>query len=122
MSALATVGIVIGALLALFLLSVVVALAIGRGIGQTRGAISVVEAEGGRLTIRTPYGPGSARLVVHDDLGKVYEIALSLRGEPKSTLTYVPPAIAMVRSHVATRVDAIDMKRHPLNPPQEPTP
>lgn len=56
-----------------------------------------------RHAIITSRGRGSATLVLHEGLGRVYEVETNFRGERPQT-TFVPPAIELVRSHVTNRI------------------
>jgi hypothetical protein len=95
-----------GAALLLAAVLVVVVMTL-RGAAITRGIeIAVLDEDGIHLAITTPLGSGRARLVVHDDLGKVYEVRTTLRGEG-SKVEYVPPAIHLVRTNLERRLAAL---------------
>lgn len=97
MSALGVVLVITGIL---FLCALTGGLAViaSRGAATSRGVrMHATGPESFRFT--TPVGRASARIVLHEDMGRVYEVRTEFRGQG-SHIGYVPPANALLRSHV----------------------
>lgn len=95
------VAIVLGAVAMACALAVVMVI-VSAGWRASLG-VEVIPQGGDRFLIRSPYGPGSARLVVHENHGRVYEVRLRFRREPEG-VAYVPPTPTLIASFVQREV------------------
>lgn len=90
-----TALIVVGAILALALVVGALTLAL-----STRGApVTLRPAPDGGYVVRTPRGRAHARLVVHEDMGRVYEVSWR-----DGSVSHCPPTALMLRRHAERRV------------------
>lgn len=97
MSTTTIVLLVLGLLAAALLVSVLVVV-VARRLSVARGVEMYQQGED-YWSIRTPVGRASARLVVHENHGKVFEVHTYFRGE-EPTVSYVPPAPRVLYQYV----------------------
>lgn len=69
-----------------------------RRAAMARGVV-MAEVAAGAYAFRTPAGRATARLALHDDHGRVFEVRTYFRGEDVS-VSYVPPAAQVLRREV----------------------
>lgn len=69
------------------------------GSRRSRGVEMHTDGSWDHIRLRTPAGPASARLVLHEDHGRVYAVSTRFRGEAEQ-IGYVPPAPAQVMTFV----------------------
>lgn len=93
-----TIVLLVLAVLAASVLAAVLFVVIMRRLSIARG-VEMYEQAPGYWSIRTPVGRASARLVVHENHGKVFEVRTYFRGEDE-TVSYVPPAQHVLYQHV----------------------
>ena len=109
MSAPAIVGLVLVGLLAAAAVGIV-AYVVAVHLSTTGRNLRVMRGSDGTLHLRTPLGRATARLVVHEYQGRVYEVRMHFR-RTGETVAYVPPAEHLVISLVSREVDAAQMGR-----------